>query len=98
MVKWIEYVFQVRKVFNKIILVKIQVDQRVIYFLSVPHNAVLGSAIRDRLYDQLHNHACNNTRISILIPSGDCNGHGGRTGSGYKRHTVTMSMTSQSGY
>ena len=41
-------------------------------------------AVKNRLYDQLRVMPVITPASSSLIPYGGCNGHGGRTGSGYK--------------
>ena len=41
-------------------------------------------AVKDRLYDQLRAMPAITQATASLIPYGGCNGHGGRTGSGYK--------------
>ena len=43
-----------------------------------------GDAVKDRLYDQLRAMPAITSTTASIIPYGGCNGHGGRTGSGYK--------------
>ena len=73
--KWTEKVFEVKRVSDQIILVKIIVGQRVLCFLSVyAPQCDLSDSVKDLFYDQL--------RAVTAIPCGDWNGH--VTSSGYK--------------
>ena len=70
---------------NMIILVTNLVGQRVLLLLSVyvPH-CRLWDAVKILFYDQLRAMTATNPLSVFLIPCGDCNDHGGSTGSGYK--------------
>ena len=82
---WIEKVFEVQRVSNRIILVKLIVGQHVVTFLSVyaPQSG-LSDEVKDLFFDQLH---AVNARIpasEFLIPCGDWNCHVGCVGTGYR--------------
>ena len=82
--KWIEKVFEVKRISDRINLVKIIVGQWVHCFLSVygPQCGLCDSA-KDLFYDQLR--VVTIFPVSeFLIPCSDWNGHIGSTGSGYK--------------
>ena len=83
--KWIEKVFEVKRVSDRIILVKIIVGQRVLCLLSVyAPQCGLGDSVKDLFYDQLRAVTAMIPASEFLIPCGDWNGHVGSTGSGYK--------------
>ena len=65
----------------------ILVIQQVFCFLSVssPPQCAPMAAVKDRLYSQLRAMPAISPASVSLIPYGDCNGHRGRTGSGYKK-------------
>ena len=83
--KWIEKVFEVKQVFDRIILVKIIVGQQVLCFLSVyAPQCGLSDSVMDIFYDQLRPVTEMIPASEFLIPCVDWNGHVGSTGSGYK--------------
>ena len=83
--KWIEKVFEVKRVFNLIILVKTIVCQGVLCLLSVYATPCgLSDSVKDLFYDQLRAVTAMIPASEFLIPCGDWNGHVGSTGSGYK--------------
>ena len=83
--KWIEKVFEVKRVSDRIILVKIIVGQRVLCLLSVyAPQCGLSDSVKDLLYDQLRAVTAMIPASEFLIPCGDWNGHVGSTGSAYK--------------
>ena len=83
--KWIEKVFEVKRVSDRIILVKIIVGQRVLCLLSVyAPQCGLSDAVKDLFYDQLRAMTALIPASEFLIPCGDWNGHVGSTGSSYK--------------
>ena len=83
--KWIEKVFEVKRVFEQIILVKIIVGHRVLCFLSVnAPQCGLSDSVKDLFYDQLRAVTAMIPASEFLISCGDWNGHVGSTGSGYK--------------
>ena len=83
--EWIEEVFEVQRVSNRIILVKLIVGQRVVTFLSVyaPQSG-LSDEVKDLFFDQLRAVTARIPASEFLIPCGDWNGHVGRAGTGYK--------------
>ena len=83
--KWIEKVFEVKRVSDQIILVKIIVCQRVLCLRSVyAPQCGLSDSVKDLFYDQLRALTAMIPSSEFLIPCGDWNGHVGSTGSGYK--------------
>ena len=83
--EWIEKVFEVQRVSDRIILVKLVVSQRVVTFLSVyaPQSG-LSDEVKDLFFDQLCAVTARIPASEFLIPCGDWNGHVGRTGTGYR--------------
>ena len=83
--KWIEKVFEVKRVSDQIILVKIIASQRVLCLLSVyAPQCGLSDSAKDLFYDQLRAVTAMIPASEFLIPCGDWNGRVGSTGSGYK--------------
>ena len=79
--KWIEKVFEVKRVSERIILVKIIVSQRVLCLLSVyAPQCGLSDSVKDLFYDQLRAVTAMIPASEFLIPCG----HVGSTGSVYK--------------
>ena len=83
--EWIEKVFEVQRVSNRIILVKLIVVQRVVTFLSVyaPQSG-LSDEVKDLFFDQLRAVTARIPASEFLIPCGDWNGHVGLAGTGYR--------------
>ena len=83
--EWIEKVFEVQRVSDRIILVKLIVGQRVFTFLSVyaPQSG-LSDEVKDLFFDQLRAVTARIPASEFLIPCGDWNGHVGRAGTGYR--------------
>ena len=83
--EWIEKVFEVQRVSDRIILVKLIVDQHVVTLLSVsaPQRG-LSDVDRDLLFDQLRAVTARIPRSEFLITCGDWNGHAGRAGTEYR--------------
>ena len=83
--EWIEKVFEVQRVSNRIILVKLIVGQRVVTFLSLyaPQSAQ-SDEIKDMFFDQLRALTARIPASELLIPCGDWNGHVGPAGTGYR--------------
>ena len=83
--EWLEKVFEVHRVSDRIILVKLIVGQRVVTFLSVyaPQSG-LSDEVKDLFFDQLRAVTARITASEFLIPCGDWNGHVGRAGTGYR--------------
>ena len=83
--KWIEKVFEVKRVSDRIILVKIIVNQRVLCLLSVyAPQCGLSDSVKDLFYDQLRAVTAMIPALEFLIPCVDWNGHVSSTGSSYK--------------
>ena len=83
--EWIEKVFEVQRVSDRIILVKLIVGQHVVTFLSVyaPQSGLSDEA-KDLFFDQLRAVTARIPASEFLIPCGDWNGHVGRAGTGYR--------------
>ena len=71
--KWIEKVFEVQRVSDTIILVKLIVSQHVVTFLSVyaPHSG-LSDEVKDLFFDQLCAVTAKIPRSKFLIPCRPC--------------------------
>ena len=82
--KWIEKLFEGKRVSDRIILVKIIVSKRVLSLLSVYTSQCGLSDSVNLFYDQLRAVTTMIPASEFLIPCGDWNGHVGSTGSGYK--------------
>ena len=83
--EWIEKVFVVQRVSDRIILVKLIIGQRVVTFLSVyaPPSG-LSNEIKDLFIDQLRAVTARIQGSEFLIPCGDWNSHVDRAGTGYR--------------
>ena len=83
--EWIEKVFEVQRISDTIILVKLIVCQRVVTFLSVyaPQSG-LSDEVKDLFFDPLRAVTARIPASEFLIPCIDWNGHVGRAGTGYR--------------
>ena len=83
--EWIEKVFEVQRVSDRIILVKLIVDERVITFLSVysPQSG-LSDEDKDLFVVQLRAMTARIPKSEFLIPCGDWNGHVGCAGTEHR--------------
>ena len=83
--EWLEKVFEVLRVYDRIILVKLIVGLRVVTFLSVyaPQSGV-SDEVKDLFFDQLRAVTARIPASEFLIPCGDWNCHVGRAGTGYR--------------
>ena len=83
--EWIEKVFEVQRVSDRILLVKLIVGQLVVTLLSVyaPQSG-LSDVDKDLFFDQLRAVTARIPRSQLLIPCGDWNGHVGRAGTEYR--------------
>ena len=81
----IEKVFEVRRISDRIILMKLIVGLRVVTFLSVyaPQSG-LSDEVKDQVFDQLHAVTARIPASELLIPCEDWNGHVGCAGTGYR--------------
>ena len=83
--EWTEKVFEVQRVSDRIILVKLIVDQCVVTFLSVyAPQSDQSDEVKDLFFDQPHVMTARIPASEFLIPCGDWNGHVGRAGTGYR--------------
>ena len=83
--EWIEKVFEVQRISDRIILVKLVVGERVLTFLSVyAPQCGLSDTVKDEFYDQLHALTAKIPKSEVLLPCGDWNGHVGSDGTGFK--------------
>ena len=83
--EWIENVFEVQRVSNRIILVKLIVGQRVVTFLSVSaKQSGLSDEVKDLFFDQLRAVTARIPASEFMIPCGDWNGHVGHADTGFK--------------
>ena len=83
--EWIEKVFEVQRVCDRILLVKLIVGQRVVTLLSVyaPQSG-LSDVDKDLFFDQLRAVTARIPRSELLIQCGDWNSHVGRAGTEYR--------------
>ena len=83
--EWIETIFEVQRVSDRIILVKLIVGQHVVTFLSVyaPQSG-LSDKVKDLFFGQLCAVTARIPASEFMIPCGDWNGHVGRAGTGYR--------------
>ena len=83
--EWIKKGFEVQRVSNRIIVVKLIVSQHVVTFLSVyaPQSG-LSDEVKDLFFDQLRAVTARIPASEFLIPCGDWNGHIGHAGTGYR--------------
>ena len=74
--EWIEKVFELQRVSDRIILVKLIVGQRVVTFLSVyaPQSG-LSDEVKVLFFDQLRAVTARIPASEFFIPCGDRNGH-----------------------
>ena len=83
--EWIEKVFEVQRVSDRIVLLKIIEGQCVITFLSFyAPQCGLSDADKDLFYDQLGAVTAKIPASELLTPCGDWNGHVGSTGTGFR--------------
>ena len=85
--EWIEKVFEVQRVSDRIILVKLihVVSQRVVTFLSVyAPQCGLSDEVKDLFFDQLHAVTARIPASEFLITCGDWNGYVSHADTGYR--------------
>ena len=83
--EWIEKVFEIRLVSDRIILLKMIVGQCVITFLSVyTPQCGLSEANKDLFYDQLRAVTSKIPASEFLTPCSDWIGHVGRSSTGFR--------------
>ena len=83
--KWIEKVFEVRRVSDRIILIKLVVGLGMLNILSIyaPQSG-LSDTEKDNFYDQIRAVTTEIPASELLLPCGDWNGHLGSSGTGYE--------------
>ena len=82
--KWLDKVFDIKRVSDRIILIKLVVGERVVSILSVyAPQAGLDDSSKDTFYENLLSVVSKLPDKEIVIPCGDWNGHIGRTSAGY---------------
>ena len=83
--KWTEKVFDVQRISDRIILIRLVIGKRVFTFLSVYAPQVgLPETEKDRFYDHLQCAVAKIPTSEVLIPLGDWNGHVGAAGCGFE--------------
>ena len=83
--EWIEKVFDVQRVSDRILSVKLIVGQRVVTLLSVyATQSGLSDVDKDLFFDQLRVVTARIPRSVLLIPCGDWNGHVGIQGGSWR--------------
>ena len=82
--KWVDKVYDIKRVSDRIMLIKLLVGEAVLTVLSVyaPQTGLEESTM-DAFYDSLQTVISELPDKEIVIPCGDWNGHVGRGGSGY---------------
>ena len=81
--EWIEKVFEVQRVSDRIILVKLIVSQHVVLSVYAPQSG-LSDEVKDLFFDQLHAVTARIPASEFLIPCGDWNGCVGHVGTRYR--------------
>ena len=84
--KWVDKVFDVLRISDRIILIRLVIGKVVYTFLSVyAPQAGLQEAEKDRFYDQLQSVMARIPASEVLIPLGDWNGHVGADSNGFEK-------------
>ena len=82
--KWVDKVFDVLRISDRIILIRLVIGKVVLTFLSVyAPQAGLQEAEKDRFYDQLQSVMARIPASEVLIPLGDWNGQVGADSNGF---------------
>ena len=83
--KWVDKVYDIKRVSDRIMLIKLLVGESVITVLSVyaPQTG-LDQSTKDAFYDSLQTTVSALPEKDIVIPCGDWNGHVGKTAPGYE--------------
>ena len=83
--KWIEKVFDVQRVFDRIRRLRLVIDKTVFAFISVYASQVGRPYVeKEQFYDLLQEKVSKVLNSENLIPIGDWNGHVGRVAGGYE--------------
>ena len=82
--KWIEKVFDIKRISDRIMLIKLILGEEILTVLSVyaPQTG-LDNSLKDGFYDTLQLVLAELPSNEIVIPCGDWNGHVGKTAAGY---------------
>ena len=83
--KWVDKVYDIKRVSDRIMLIKLLVGEVVLTVLSVyAPQAGLEESTKDAFYDSLQTVISELPDKEIVIPCGDWNGHVGREAAGYE--------------
>ena len=83
--RWIESVYNIKRVSDRILLIKLILSDEILTVLSVyaPQTG-LENNYKDKFYDQLQTVFTSIANNEIIVSCGDWNGHVGRTAVGYE--------------
>lgn len=94
--KWVEKVFEVQRISDRIILLRLVIGKVVFAFISVYAPQVgRAEAEKERFYDQLQSAVAKIPASEVLIPVGDWNGHVVLRAWVSKKYTVVMVLASE---
>ena len=83
--KWVDKVYDIKRVSDRIMLIKLQLGEAVLRVLSVYASQTgLEESTKDAFYDSLQTVISELPDKEIVIPCGDWNGHVGREAAGYE--------------
>ena len=91
--KWVDKVYDIKRVSDRIMLIKLLVGEVVLMVLSVyaPQTG-LEESTKDAFYDSLQTVISELPDKEIVIPCGDWNGHVGREAAGYEGFMEVLGM------
>ena len=82
---WVEKVFDIKRVSDRLMLIKIIVGETIVTVLSAYAPQVgLDDAAKDAFYDDLQSTVAKVSASEVLVPCGDFNGHIGKSAAGYE--------------
>ena len=83
--KWIDKIFDIKRVNDRIMMIKLTVGRTVVTILSLYAPQIgLDNHCKDSFYDDLRSIIANLGEEEIVIPCGDWNGHIGQVAAGYE--------------
>ena len=83
--EWIEKVYDINRVSDRIMLIKLSIDKKIITVLSCYAPQVgLDNIVKDNFYDQLHDTIRKVSDAETIVICGDLNGHIGKDANGYE--------------
>ena len=83
--EWIEKVYDINRVSDRIMLIKLAIDKKIITVLSCYAPQVgLDKIVKDTFYDQLHDTIRKVSDAETIVICGDLNGHIGKDANGYE--------------